>query len=131
MLLSLLRHVPFHDRAVRAGGWDFQATGGDMPRVSDLTLGVVGITDRGTLIDGGTVNVPEFGFASVSGEYIIEGHGVDPDIEVEQDAIAVINGRDPQLERSVQEVLRLMRENPKSLPTRPTPPVRTTQPIAQ
>jgi tricorn protease len=86
--------------------------------------GVVGITNRGTLIDGGEVNVPEFGFNSVSGEYIIEGHGVDPDIEVDQDPMAVLGGRDPQLERAVQEVLRLMRENPKSLPTRPSPPVR-------
>jgi tricorn protease len=87
--------------------------------------GVVGITDRGSLIDGGTVNVPEFGFNSVTGEYIIEGYGVDPDIEVDQDPIAVINGRDPQLERAVQEVERRMRENPKRLPSRPAAPVRT------
>jgi tricorn protease len=86
--------------------------------------GVVGITNRGALIDGGEVNVPEFGFNSLSGEYIIEGHGVDPDIEVDQDPMAVLGGRDPQLERAVQEVLRLMRESPKSLPTRPAPPVR-------
>jgi tricorn protease len=89
--------------------------------------GVVGITDRGSLIDGGTVNVPEFGFNSVTGEYIIEGYGVDPDIEVEQDPIAVLNGRDPQLERSVQEVLRLMQQNPRTLPTRPADPVRARQ----
>jgi tricorn protease len=89
--------------------------------------GVVGITDRGSLIDGGTVNVPEFGFNSLTGEYIIEGYGVDPDIEVEQDPIAVLNGRDPQLERSVQEVLRLMQENPRSLPARPADPVRARQ----
>jgi tricorn protease len=87
--------------------------------------GVVGITDRGTLIDGGTVNVPEFGFNSVTGEYIIEGHGVDPDIEVHQDPVAVLNGRDPQLERAVQEVLRQMQETPRALPVRPAPPVRT------
>jgi tricorn protease len=87
--------------------------------------GVVGITDRGGLIDGGVVNVPEFGFSSVTGEWIIEGYGVDPDIEVEQDPIAVIHGRDPQLERAVQEVERLMRDNPKRLPVRPAPPVRT------
>jgi tricorn protease len=86
--------------------------------------GVVGITDRGGLIDGGVVNVPEFGFNSVTGEWIIEGYGVDPDIEVDQDPVAVINGRDPQLERAVQEVMRLMRENPKTLPQRPAPPVR-------
>ncbi len=86
--------------------------------------GVIGITNRGNLIDGGSVNVPEFGFNSVTGEWIIEGYGVDPDIEVAQDPIAVIEGRDPQLERAVQEVLRLMAENPKSLPQRPAPPVR-------
>jgi tricorn protease len=44
--------------------------------------GVVGITNRGTLIDGGVVNVPEFGFANPKGEWTIEGYGVDPDIEV-------------------------------------------------
>jgi tricorn protease len=86
--------------------------------------GVIGITNRGNLIDGGSVNVPEFGFNSVTGEWIIEGYGVDPDIEVEQDPIAVIQGRDPQLERAVQEVLRLMAENPRSMPTRPAAPVR-------
>ncbi|NJD09195.1 MAG: peptidase S41 [Gemmatimonadetes bacterium] len=87
--------------------------------------GVVGITDHGGLVDGGTVNVPEFGFNAVTGEWIIEGHGVDPDIVVEQDPIAVINGRDPQLERAVQEVLRQMAANPKKLPVRPAAPVKT------
>lgn len=37
--------------------------------------GVIGIADRATLIDGRTVNVPEFGFTSVNGEWIIEGYG--------------------------------------------------------
>jgi tricorn protease len=87
--------------------------------------GVVGITDRGGLMDGGVVNVPEFGFNSVTGDWIIEGHGVDPDIEVDQDPVAVLNGRDPQLERAVQEVERLIRENPRRLPRRPAPPVLT------
>ena len=89
--------------------------------------GVVGITDRGTLIDGGTVNVPEFGFNAVNGEWIIEGYGVDPDIVVEQDPVAVLNGKDPQLERAVQEVLRQMGETPKKLPARPAAPVKVKQ----
>ena len=87
--------------------------------------GVVGITNRGDLIDGGVVNVPEFGFNAVTGEWIIEGYGVDPDIVVEQDPAAVIAGRDPQLERAVQEVLRGIEQNPKRLPARPAPPVKT------
>jgi tricorn protease len=86
--------------------------------------GVIGITDRGTLIDGGTVNVPEFGFTSVKGEWIIEGHGVEPDIEVDQDPIAVLQGKDPQLERAVQEVMKSMAANPKALPNRPAAPVK-------
>lgn len=87
--------------------------------------GVTGITNRGTLIDGGNVNVPEFGFASKDGQWIIEGVGVDPDIVVENDPKSVLEGRDPQLERGVQETLKLMNDNPRKLPGRPTPPVKT------
>lgn len=86
--------------------------------------GVVGITNRGTLIDGGVVNVPEFGFASATGEWIIEGYGVDPDIEVENDPRSVIQGRDPQLERAVEEVMKKLKDRPAILPKRPGDPVK-------
>jgi tricorn protease len=86
--------------------------------------GVVGITDHGQLIDGGHVNVPEFGFTNAQGEWIIEGHGVDPDIEVDNDPASVIAGKDPQLERAVAEVMRKLKENPPKLPTRPPDPVK-------
>ncbi len=86
--------------------------------------GVIGITNRGTLIDGGTVNVPEFGFLSAKGDWIIEGHGVDPDIVVENDPKAVIGGRDPQLERGVEELTKLTDSQPVKLPVRPAPPVK-------
>lgn len=84
--------------------------------------GVVGITNRGTLIDGGVVNVPEFGFASAKGEWVIEGVGVQPDIAVENDPKSVIEGRDPQLERGVQEALKRIQAAPKRLPARPPDP---------
>jgi tricorn protease len=86
--------------------------------------GVVGVLNRGPLIDGGSVNVPEFGFANVSGEWIIEGYGVDPDIEVENDPQSVIAGKDPQLERAVAEVMARLKQ-PVKLPPRPAPPVKT------
>src|SRR5204862_6831213 len=38
--------------------------------------GVVGISNRGPLIDGGSISVPESGLASKTGEWIIEGYGV-------------------------------------------------------
>lgn len=84
--------------------------------------GVVGITNRGTLIDGGVVNVPEFGFGSADGRWVIEGEGVAPDIEVENDPRSVVEGRDPQLERGVQELLKRIQANPKRLPARPPDP---------
>jgi tricorn protease len=87
--------------------------------------GVTGITNRGTLIDGGSVFVPEFGFASAEGKWVIEGYGVDPDIEVDNDPKSLIEGRDPQLERAVQELMTMIEQDPRRLPTRPAPPVKT------
>jgi tricorn protease len=87
--------------------------------------GVVGIWDHGPLLDGGQVYVPQFGTNDENGKWIIEGHGVDPDIEVENDPKSVLEGRDPQLERGVQEVLKMMVKNPMKLPSRPADPVKT------
>ena len=87
--------------------------------------GVIGITSHGPLIDGGSVNVPQFGTNAADGSWVVENVGVEPDIEVDNDPRSVIAGRDPQLERAVEEVLRMMRENPKALPQRPAPPVKT------
>jgi len=90
--------------------------------------GVVGVTDRGPLLDGGTVFVPEFGAADTEGHWIIEGHGVDPDIVVEQDPVAVLKGHDPQLERAVAELMNRLPAAPGGLPGRPSPPVKTEAP---
>lgn len=84
--------------------------------------GVVGITNRGPLIDGGSVNVPEFGTNDRNGNWVIEGYGVEPDIEVENDPKSVIGGGDPQLERAIEEITRMIREDPRPLPARPAPP---------
>lgn len=86
--------------------------------------GVVGITNRGTLVDGGVVNVPEFGFANPKGEWVIEGYGVDPDIPVENDPKSVLQGKDPQLERGVTELLNKLKAKPTEWPKRPAAPIK-------
>ena len=86
--------------------------------------GVVGISNRGQLIDGGGISVPESGFASTKGEFIIEGYGVDPDIEVDNDPKSVIEGRDPQLERGIAEIMARLKQ-PVKLPGKPAGPVKT------
>jgi tricorn protease len=87
--------------------------------------GVVGISGRGPLIDGGTVFVPESASASTTGNWVIEGHGVDPDIVVENDPALVIEGKDPQLERGIAEIMKALEANPKKLPPRPSDLVKT------
>jgi tricorn protease len=87
--------------------------------------GVIGINNRGPLIDGGSVFVPGSAFASKDGKWIIEGHGVDPDIEVENDAKSQIDGHDLQLERGIAELLAKIKDHPVKLPPRPEAPIKT------
>ena len=87
--------------------------------------GVTGITGLGPLLDGGIAFVPIQGTNDTDGSWIIEGHGVDPDIEVENDPADVIAGRDPQLERGIAEVTKAMEKEPMKLPSRPPDPVKT------
>jgi tricorn protease len=87
--------------------------------------GVVGINNRGPLIDGGAIFVPGSALANKNSEWVIEGYGVDPDIEVDNDPKSALAGRDPQLERGIAEVLAKLKNSPVKLPPRPAPPVKT------
>lgn len=81
--------------------------------------GLIGITGAPTLIDGGTVTVPTFRMYDPDGKWFKEGHGVDPDIEVPEDPGKLAKGVDVQLERAIQEALRLLKENPPVNPKEP------------
>ena len=65
-------------------------------------------------------------FDPINNAFIAENRGVAPDIAVRQDAQALSKNRDPQLERAVEEVLRLLEaEEPVEVrnPAYPTPAV--------
>jgi tricorn protease len=83
--------------------------------------GLIGISGNPPLIDGGGVTAPGFAIYSLDGEWIIEGHGVEPDVEVIDDPAAMARGEDPQLERAIEEILRLLEESPPRRPERPAP----------
>jgi len=87
--------------------------------------GIIGITDLGPLVDGGSVYVPQFATASADGQWTIEGVGVAPDIEVDNPPDAVLRGEDPQLQRAIEEALQRLRTRPGTLPQRPADPVKT------
>lgn len=86
--------------------------------------GVVGIGGGVPLIDGGAISVPGSGLASAKGEWVIEGYGVDPDINVENDPTLVIAGHDPQLERTVAELMKQLEGKKVKLPPMPAAPVK-------
>jgi tricorn protease len=81
--------------------------------------GLIGLSGAPGLIDGGGVTVPTFRMYDPDGAWFKEGHGVDPDIEVIDDPAQLAKGVDPQLERAIQEALRLLKENPPVKPKQP------------
>jgi tricorn protease len=95
------------------------------PLIGKRTWGGVVGSNFMQLIDGGSVFVPRSATNDRDGEYIIEGIGVPPDIEVGNDPASVLAGEDKQLERGVAEVLEAMAAEPKGLPSRPANPVKT------
>jgi tricorn protease len=85
--------------------------------------GLVHTADTPPFIDGGSMIAPRGGFFTRDGRWAVENEGVAPDIDVENWPKEVIAGRDPQLERAVQEAMRLLKERPvERLPKEPAPP---------
>ncbi len=74
--------------------------------------GVVGIYGARSLVDGGLVTNPQSAWWDPRDGWELENHGVDPDIEVENMPQDVARGDDAQLDRGIEEVLRLHREHP-------------------
>jgi tricorn protease len=68
--------------------------------------GLVGISGNPSFIDGGSISAPTFGFYEIDGTWGVEGHGVDPDIEVLDDPALMKDGGDPQLEKAVEVLLK-------------------------
>jgi tricorn protease len=87
--------------------------------------GLVGISGNPALIDGGYTSVPRFAYFDLDGTWGIEGHGVDPDIEVIDDPALMVDGSDPQLDKAIQVVLEEIERNPPKRPVVPPAPDRS------
>jgi tricorn protease len=74
--------------------------------------GLVHTADTPPFIDGGSMIAPRGGFFARDGKWAVENEGVAPDVDVENWPRDVIAGRDPQLERAVQEAMRMLKEHP-------------------
>jgi tricorn protease len=81
--------------------------------------GLVGISGNPDLIDGAVVTVPTFAFYELDGTWGIEGHGVDPDIEVVDDPAKMYGGVDVQLDAAIEHLLGELERAPFRKPARP------------
>ena len=83
--------------------------------------GVVGINNTLPFVDGGDLRKPEFAPYSKDGRgWVIEGHGVDPDIVVENDPAKEFHGEDQQLDKGIEVILDELKTKARELP--PIPP---------
>lgn len=90
--------------------------------------GLVGTWDTPRFIDGGRMVAPRGGFFDTEGNWAVEAEGVAPDIEVIQHPKASSEGKDPQLERAIQEALDLLKRHPFEMKPEPPAPVRWKRP---
>jgi len=86
--------------------------------------GLVGTLGFPELMDGGYVTAPNLAIWTEDG-FIVENVGIPPDVEVEQWPAELINGRDPQLEKAIEILMKQLEEKPPETPVRPPYPVRS------
>jgi tricorn protease len=98
--------------------WSFKATKAGKVIGTRTWGGIVGISGSLPYLDGTDIRVPFFtNYDYATGEWIVENHGVDPDIVIDNDPILEEQGIDQQLDKAIEVLL-------EELKTRkPVPPV--------
>ena len=81
--------------------------------------GVRGIRGNWPMMDGGYITIPEDAPFAADGKWIVENHGVDPDVEVENYPADLMTGHDAQLETAVDMLMKQIAGKPAGLPTPP------------
>ena len=90
------------------------------PLIGERTWGGVrGIRGMIPLMDGGYITRPEAARYNLDSQWIVENHGVQPDIVVENRPDLVVKGEDPQLTKAIELVMKEIEAHPKTLPPRP------------
>ena len=83
--------------------------------------GLIGLNGNPSLIDGGYFNIPNAPFFEENGTWMIEGYGLEPDIEMIGDP----GGGDQQLDAAIKDILEEMKRSPVVKPRRPAYPDRS------
>ena len=84
--------------------------------------GEIWLSAQRWLVDSGMASAAEFGVYGPESEWLIEGHGVDPDIVVDNLPHETFHGRDAQLEAAIQHLQELIAADPRPVPPHPPYP---------
>ena len=85
--------------------------------------GVVGYSGSIRVVDGGSIVTPSYApYAADGSEVIIEGRGVSPDVDVENDPYLEYMGDDEQLNRAIRIILEKLKTGKKEIPAIPAFP---------
>lgn len=83
--------------------------------------GIIGISGSLPYMDGTDIRVPFFtNYDAKTGQWIVENHGVDPDILIDNDPVKEQMGEDQQLEKAIEVALEQLKDR-KPLPKTPAP----------
>ncbi|NSL86775.1 peptidase S41 [Chitinophaga sp. Mgbs1] len=122
-------YAHFGPKVMLINGWS--GSGGDAfpdyfrktnlgPLIGTRTWGgLIGISGAPELIDGGEVTAPSFRMYNNDGTWFAEGHGVDPDIFVDENLGDMAKGTDPQLERAISEIKNSLQTKAYKAPVQP------------
>ncbi len=86
--------------------------------------GLVGIINAQQTIDNGSVNQSNNAFYGEEGKWLVENHGADPDILVDNDPASVMAGKDNQLDKAIEVALQKIKEHPFTFPPVPKYPIK-------
>jgi len=84
--------------------------------------GEIWLSSANRLSDGGLARAPMNGVYGPEGDWLIEGHGFVPDIEVDNLPHATFKGSDAQLDAAIDLLLKKIAEDPREVPPVPAYP---------
>jgi tricorn protease len=91
--------------------------------------GEIWLSASNAMVDRGIATAAETGVYGPEGEWLIEGHGVDPDIVVDNLPHATFKGEDKQLDAAIAFLQEEIRKKPVPVPPAPEYPSKAFQPL--
>lgn len=86
--------------------------------------GEIWLSFDNTLLDNGIASAAELGVYGPGGHWLIEGHGVDPDIVVDNTPHVTFDGHDTQLQEAIKYLMKEIRDHPVTVPPPPAYPIK-------